>query len=90
MKRILSLVLCAAILLSTSIVPLRASAAEEFTEGYYTYETYEGRDGEGNITVDAVITDVDESISGDITIPATLGGYPVTAIDWDGSVTAPA
>ena len=41
------------------------------TEGYYTYEVVDGN---------AIITDVDESISGDIVIPDTLGGYPVTEI----------
>ncbi len=51
---------------------VRAEAAETFTEGYYTYTV----DDEGNAT----ITDVDTSISGDVTIPSTLGGYPVISI----------
>ncbi len=38
------------------------------TEGYYTYTVANGK---------ASITDVDASISGDITIPSTLGGYDV-------------
>ena len=70
MKRFFALVLCAAILLSTPIVPLRASAAEEFTEGCYTYTVTNGK---------ATITRCDYP-SSDTTIPATLGGYPVTAI----------
>ncbi|MBR5570372.1 MAG: leucine-rich repeat domain-containing protein [Oscillospiraceae bacterium] len=48
--------------------PTEANAA---TEGYYTYEVSNG---------EATITDVDSSISGNITIPSTLGGYPVTTI----------
>ena len=45
-----------------------ASAA---TEGYYIYKVE--NDG-------ATITDVDESISGDVAIPSTLGGYSITSI----------
>ncbi|MBR5827441.1 MAG: leucine-rich repeat protein [Clostridia bacterium] len=41
------------------------------TEGYYTYEVEYGK---------ATITDVDTSISGEVTIPSTLGGYSVTSI----------
>lgn len=48
--------------------PVQANAA---TEGYYTYSVANG---------EATITDCDTAISGDITIPSTLGGYPVTAI----------
>ena len=47
---------------------LKASAA---TEGYYTYEVENG---------EATITGVDSSISGDVTIPSTLGGYSVISI----------
>ena len=50
------------------VLPQQAQAA---TEGYYTYEVTDG---------EATITDCDISISGDITIPSTLGGYPVTSI----------
>jgi len=50
------------------ILPVKAEAA---TEGYYTYEIVDGK---------AIITECNQSISGDITIPSTLGGYPVTAI----------
>ena len=49
-----------------------ASKASAASEGYYTYTITDG---------EATITDVNISIiSGDITIPATLGGYRVTAI----------
>ena len=50
---------------------LFAVSASAATEGYYTYEVENG---------EATITDVDQSISGDVVIPSTLGGYPVTAI----------
>ncbi len=43
----------------------------EGTEGYYTYTVTDGK---------AAITNVDPTISGDVTIPSTLGGYPVTSI----------
>lgn len=47
---------------------LTASAA---TSGYYTYEVSNG---------EATITGVKKSISGNITIPSMLGGYPVKSI----------
>ncbi|MDD6526336.1 MAG: leucine-rich repeat protein [Oscillospiraceae bacterium] len=46
----------------------RASAA---SEGHYTYSVSNGK---------ATITDVNDSISGNVTIPSKLGGYPVTGI----------
>ncbi len=63
----------AVIMLMMTVLCFSASAAEEFTEGYYTYEiTYNG----------AKIKDVDSSISGDVVVPATLGGYDVTEIGY--------
>ena len=50
---------------------LFAVSASAETEGYYTYKVENG---------EATITDVDESISGDVILPETLGGYKVTAI----------
>lgn len=50
---------------------LFAVSANAATEGYYTYEIENG---------EAIITSVDDSISGDITIPTTLGGYSVKTI----------
>ena len=47
------------------------SASSEPDTSMYTYSVSDGA---------ATITDVDTAISGDITIPATLGGYPVTSI----------
>ena len=44
---------------------------DKHTEGKYTYTLTDDK---------ATIIDVDDSISGDIVIPSTLGGYPVTAI----------
>ena len=49
-------------------LPTQADAA---TEGYYTYMINNG---------EATITDCDTAASGAITIPAKLGGYPVTGI----------
>ena len=49
----------------------KADAATSGTSGIYTYEIANG---------EVTITDCDASASGDITIPSTLGGYPVTTI----------
>jgi len=69
MKRIHIFTLLAALtLLLCCILPTRAEAA---TEGYYTYTVSNG---------EATITKCDTSVSGDITIPSTLGGYPVVQI----------
>ncbi len=53
-------------MLTFTAVPVSA-----LTSGYYTYEVTNG---------EATITRCDTSISGKITIPETLGGYPVTSI----------
>ena len=50
------------------IFEVKAAAA---TDGYYSYSVSNG---------EATITNVDTSISGDVVIPSTLGGYPVTSI----------
>ncbi len=69
MKKILSLVLILSVISTVTItLPTNVSAA---TSGYYTYTVSNG---------EATITDCDESIKGDITIPSTLYGYPVTSI----------
>lgn len=75
-KKILPcVVLTVAVLLGLYLLPTAAQAA---TEGYYTYEIYDEK---------ATITDCNTKIAGTVTVPATLGGYPVTAIDanafWD-------
>ncbi len=72
MKRVLAVVLTILILFSvmpTGVFSIIASA--ETTDGYYTYFI------ENN---EATIITVDESISGNIVIPSTLGNYPVTKI----------
>ena len=51
-----------------SFLTPEAAAAEE---GYYSY---------GIVDEKATITGVNSAISGNITIPSTLGGYPVTSI----------
>ncbi|MBE7065239.1 MAG: hypothetical protein E7384_05440 [Ruminococcaceae bacterium] len=43
------------------------------TSGYYTYKVFNGV---------ARITEVETSISGDVTIPSSLGGYPVVEIQY--------
>ena len=50
---------------------IMAMSASAETDGYYTYSVWDSK---------ARITDVDTSISGDVTIPSTLGGYSVTII----------
>ena len=71
-KRLFSLLLALTLVLTCAPhIPLKAAAA---TDGYYTYTVTNG---------EATITDVSASISGDITIPSTLGGYPVTTIGSD-------
>lgn len=46
-------------------------AVDAATEGYYTYQVENG---------EAIITGSNSSISGEVTIPSKLGGYPVTSI----------
>ena len=58
-----------AVMLTFSFTSLAAE-----TEGLYTYTVTNG---------EATITQVDSSVSGDVTIPETLGGYPVVAIGDD-------
>ena len=54
------------------LLALPALDADAATSGYYTYSVSNG---------EATITDVSTSISGDVTIPSTLGGYPVVGIN---------
>ena len=48
-----------------------ATQASAATSGYYTYTVSNGK---------ATISRTDSSLSGNVTIPSKLGGYPVTAI----------
>ena len=71
MKKVLSVFLVVVLIVTAlplTNFSLRASAE---TDGYYTYEVDNG---------EATVTRVSSYISGDITIPSTLGGYPVTSI----------
>ena len=52
-------------------IPRYQEDTETEAPQYYTYEVTNG---------EATITAVDPSISGDVIIPSTLGGYPVTSI----------
>ena len=69
MKKFLSIVLSLALMLC--ILPMAAPEAKAAVEGDYIYTIIDGK---------ATINDFDMSISGDIVIPSTLGGYPVTSI----------
>ncbi|MBQ3044980.1 MAG: leucine-rich repeat protein [Clostridia bacterium] len=69
-KRIISIFLTAVMLMSIAAMGISAFAATEYTEGSYRY-TVSGSE--------ATITKA-TNVSGDITLPAALGGYPVTAI----------
>ncbi|MBR6693817.1 MAG: leucine-rich repeat protein [Clostridia bacterium] len=73
MKKIVSFFLV--MLLLTMVIPINlfSITASAATQGYYTYTVSNG---------EATITDVDELIFGDITIPSKLGGYPVTTIGY--------
>ncbi len=74
MKKLLSIFL--AIVLIITAMPLGAFEfkASALSEGYYTYSVSDGK---------ATITDVSTSVRGAVTIPSTLGGYPVTSIGDD-------
>ena len=71
MKKMLTTLLAVALLLSC--IPLTAVSVSAATSGGYTYRVSNG---------EATITDYSTSSSygGVITIPSTLGGYPVTSI----------
>ena len=68
-KKIILLLSVVVICMSLTALFTFSTSAE--TSGYYTYTVSNG---------EATITDVDTSISGNVTIPAILGGYPVTSI----------
>ena len=74
MKKLLSVLTVIALLVS--VVPMGAFSitASAATYGNYTYLIENG---------EAYISNVNQNIQGDIIIPSTLGGYPVTSIgDW--------
>ena len=53
------------------LAPIRGNAADTLSEGLFTYTVTGG---------EATITGHTSDLSGDITIPSTIGGYPVTSI----------
>jgi len=72
MKRILSAILFIGIMFSViSFCDIIANAETEYTSGNYTYTVSND---------EAQITDCKNSATGDVVIPSTLGGYPVTRI----------
>lgn len=71
-KKLFSVVITAVLVFTTLFTcSILVNAQEVYNEGYYSYTITKGQ---------ACITECDKSISGDITIPATLGGYPVVEI----------
>ena len=54
------------------LLDFKVEASEYYTSGYYSYYVYDGK---------ATIDRCDQSISGDVVIPSTLGGYTVTEIN---------
>ena len=71
MKKVLSVFLVVVMIVTALPMATFNITASAETDGYYTYCILNGK---------VTITDVDTSISGDITIPSTLGGYPVMGI----------
>ena len=72
MKRFLSMIMVFVII--ATMIPAVAVSAEEYTEGYYTYEVVDG---------EATITGFDDSYEGELVIPDTLGGCHVVGIgEW--------
>lgn len=69
-KKLTSLFIVMAIIFSATTIVGGASETK-YTSGYYTYTVSNG---------EAEITDFDDSVGGSISIPSTLGGYPVTSI----------
>ena len=72
MKKMISILLSVALFLSVFPVSIfAAGSTNENTESGYTYTVENG---------EATITGCDDSITGDVVLPDTLGGYPVTQI----------
>ena len=70
MKKVLAMIL--SLVMVFTIIPVAVSVSAD-TDGYYTYSVSNGK---------ATITKCKTYISGDITIPSTLGGCPVTSIGY--------
>ena len=72
MKKMISILLSVALFLSVFPVSVfAAGSTNENTENGYTYTVENG---------EATITGCDDSITGDVVLPDTLGGYPVTEV----------
>lgn len=83
-KKLLSLLLCTIMVMGSVAVggegfaevfdtlSIKVSAADELTEGIYTYTVNNG---------EVAITGCDKNASGSISIPSTIDGYPVTSIE---------
>ena len=71
MKKFLSIILSIILIVYICPIGLFTITASAEASGYYTYTVSSGK---------ATITYVDSSISGDIVIPSSLGGHPVTRI----------
>ncbi len=72
MKKAMKFLWLVTVMVMLCMAMAMTAGATEYTEGYYTYEVKNS---------EAIITDVDELISGDVVIiPDTLGGYSVTII----------
>ena len=67
-KFLLSLIVIAISLIAFGAI---SASAVTLTSGYYTYSVSNSK---------AIIKDCEEYVSGEITIPSTLGGFPVTKI----------
>ncbi len=72
MKKFLSLILVTAILFSACFTGMFNITSSAATSGYYTYSVSNG---------EATITDCKTSISGNVIIPSTIGGYSVKGIE---------
>ena len=70
-KKITSIFLALLIIMATFQTMLIAASAEDGKLGDLYYEIEGG---------EATVTDCDKNISGEIAIPDTINGYPVTSI----------
>ena len=70
MRAVLATLLSMVIILSLSVIYV-AAATEDGTEGYYTFTKFNSK---------VTITDVDNSISGNVVVPSTIDGCDVITI----------
>ena len=72
MRKLTAIIMCVALILMTIPVNVFAEDSKGLTEGVYTYDIENGV---------AEIVGCDTSVSGELTVPETLGGYPVTSLE---------